>query len=309
MKYLSFYEELLDCGNKDQVFEYFIKNLKESILLWDYFVNWNKVFENTRNVEIYLSLLNSLIGKKDFDTEFKFLVEKYPETITAIPVLLVRDGDNSKKYRILVDYSKNKFFYEDFDFEKHRKLSQEDIKQILKFIHKTGLSRLFIENKVKNLIDYVIGVEAGLDSNGRKNRSGHAMENIVEFFISDLCEKYGFKYLKEANRGLIKKEFNYDVPVDKSSRRYDFVIDNGKSPIIIETNFYSGGGSKLKSTAGEYKTLQDHLRKAGYTFIWITDGFGWIKTQKPLRETFEHNDFLLSLSMIEKGILERIVRK
>ncbi len=307
MKYLPFYEELLNCKDKDEVFKYLIGNLKESILLWNYFVNWDKVFENAGNVERYLNLLNSLIGKKDFDMEFESLVRQYPETITAIPVLLVRDGESSKRYRILVDYSKNKFVYEDFNFDGRGGLSQDEIKRILKFVKNTGLSRLFTENKIKNLVDYVIGVEAGLDSNGRKNRSGHAMENIVEFFVSSLCKKYGFNYLKEANSSLIKEKFGYDVPVDKSSRRYDFVINNKKTLVIVETNFYSGGGSKLKSTAGEYKTLQDHLRGSGYTFVWITDGLGWVKTQKPLRETFEHNDFLISLNMVEKGTLERIV--
>jgi len=152
----------------------------------------------------------------------------------------------------------------------------------------------------------MIGVEAGLDSNGRKNRGGHAMEDIVEAFIVDLCNKKKFRYLKEANSEKIKQEFGYDVPVDKSSRRYDFVIDNGKELFIFETNFYGGGGSKLKSTAGEYRNLFDVL-DGKYKFIWITDGLGWKKTTKPLRETFNHNDYLFSLTMLEKGILEMLM--
>ena len=93
------------------------------------------------------------------------------------------------------------------------------------------------------------------------------------------------------------------MPVDKSSRRYDFVIDNGKELFIVETNFYGGSGSKLKSTAGEYRNLFDVLNNK-YKFIWITDGMGWKTTTKPLRETFNHNDYLFNLSMLEKGILE-----
>jgi len=152
----------------------------------------------------------------------------------------------------------------------------------------------------------MIGVEAGLDSNGRKNRGGHAMEDIVETFIVDLCNKKKFRYLKEANSEKTKQEFGYNVPVDKSSRRYDFVIDNGKELFIFETNFYGGGGSKLKSTAGEYRNLFDVL-DGKYKFIWITDGLGWKKTTKPLRETFNHNDYLFSLTMLEKGILEMLM--
>ena len=152
----------------------------------------------------------------------------------------------------------------------------------------------------------MIGVEAGIDSNGRKNRSGHSMENIVEYFIQDLCKRKGFKYIKNANARKIKAILDYDVPVDKSSRIYDFVVDNGEELFIFETNYYSGGGSKLKSTAGEYRNLFDIL--AGqYKFIWITDGFGWRTTTRPLRETFDNNEYLFSLSMLEKDILNILI--
>ncbi|MBU4315517.1 type II restriction endonuclease, partial [Patescibacteria group bacterium] len=116
----------------------------------------------------------------------------------------------------------------------------------------------------------------------------------------------GFRYLKEANAKKINEEFGYEVPVDKSSRRYDFVIDNTKELIIIETNFYGGGGSKLKSTAGEYRNLFDVL-DGKFKFLWITDGQGWKTSDRPLVETFEHNDYVLSLSMLENGILDSII--
>ena len=152
----------------------------------------------------------------------------------------------------------------------------------------------------------MIAVEAGLDSNGRKNRSGHAMENIVNVFIKDLCQSKGLKYIKEANAKKIKDKMGYKVPVDKSSRRYDFVIDSKKEPIFVETNFYGGGGSKVKSTAGEYRNLFDVL-KGKYKFIWITDGLGWEKVSKPLRETFDHNNYVLNLNMLEKGLLHSLI--
>src|SRR3989338_4269409 len=107
----------------------------------------------------------------------------------------------------------------------------------------------------------------------------------------------------------IKNVFGVDVPVDKSSRRYDFVVHNGQSLYLIETNFYGGGGSKLKATAGEYKALQDYLRKSGHTFIWITDGFGWKTTIRPLEEAFNHIDFVLNLTFIENGVLEHIIKE
>lgn len=219
--------------------------------------------------------------------------------------MIVRDGNNTKKFKILVDFQNKKLRYEEFDFTKE-KITDEDIEKYLIFVKETGLKDLIVKRNIKNFVDYMIGVEAGLDSNARKNRSGHAMENIVEIFIKDVCEKNNFRYLKEANSEKIKKELGYDVPVDKSSRRYDFVIDNGNELFIIESNFYGGGGSKLKSTAGEYRNLFDVL--AGkYKFLWITDGKGWEQTKNPLRETFDHNDFIFNLAMLENGILEYVL--
>jgi len=305
MKYLNFYNEVLKCKTEDDVFDYLMSSLKPSNMLWSYFVNWEKVLENTKKIEMSLNILNYLIGKDDFDSEFRSLLKENPGVAQAIPALIVRDGSNTQKFKILVDYKNKKLVYEDYDFTK-RNPNDDDIERCLTFVKETGLKKLITGRKIKNLVDYMIGVEAGLDSNGRKNRGGHAMENIVEVFVSDLCERKGFRYLKEANAAKIKSELGYDVPVDKSSRRYDFVIDNGKELLIIETNFYGGGGSKLKSTAGEYRTLFDIL-KGKFKFIWITDGYGWKKTARPLRETFDHNDYLLNLSMLEKGILEHLL--
>lgn len=306
MKYIGFYKDVLGCEEKDQIFDHIISTLKPSNRLWSYFVNWEKVFRNTKEIELSLNTLNYLVGKEDFDDEFRFLLNKNPEVAKILPALVVRDGNNTKKFKILVDYKSKKLVYEDYDFDK-KKLSKEDIEKYLTFVRETGLSRLIASKRIKNLVDYMIGVEAGLDSNARKNRGGHAMEDIVEVFIKDVCEKNNFRYLKEANAEKIKNQLGYNVPVDKSSRRYDFVIDNDKELFIIETNFYGGGGSKLKSTAGEYRSLSDILN-GKYKFFWITDGMGWKTTAKPLRETFDHNDYLFNLTMLEKGILEFLLK-
>lgn len=302
MKNLDFYKTKLNCNNPDDVFNYFISNLKPSNMLWSYFVNWEKVLRNTKQIELALNNLNYLIGKENFDQELKYLLKENQNLAKIIPALVVRDGSNNKKFKILVDYKNKKLVYEDYDFTKEQ-LADEDIEKYLTFIKESGLKDLIVNKRLKNLVDYMIGVEAGLDSNGRKNRCGHSMEDIVEAFISGLCTNKNLRYLKEANADKIKQEFGYDVPVDKSSRRYDFVVDNGKELFIIETNFYGGGGSKLKSTAGEYRNLFDVLN-GKYKFIWITDGFGWKTTARPLRETFNHNDYVFNLAMLEKGIME-----
>jgi len=302
MKYSNIYKELFNCNNGDEVFKYFIDNLKPSNTLWSYFVNWDKVYSNVRKLEIGLNLLNYLIGKENFDEEFLKLIKEEPKIIKILPALVV---SREKKFDILIDYANKQLKYENYDFTVTTPM-EEDAKKYLYFVKESGLKDLIISNKVKSLVDYMIGVEAGLDSNGRKNRGGHSMEDIVEVFIKDICNKKGCKYLKEANAQKIKQEFNIDVPVDKSSRRYDYVVKTGNELVIFEVNFYGGGGSKLKSTAGEYRNLYDVLGNK-FKFIWITDGLGWKTTARPLYETFDHNDYLLSLAMLEKGILERII--
>lgn len=304
MKKLDFYKNVLKCQTEDDVFDYLLHNLKPSILSWTYFINWEKVFQNTKKTEIALNNLNYLIGKENFDDEFRLLLKESPSIAKTIPALAVRDGASNKKFKILVDYKSKKLVYEDFDFSKTQ-ITNEDIEKYLKFIDETGLKDLIKSQKIKNLVDYMIGVEAGLDSNARKNRGGKAMEEIVEWFISDHCKKNSLSYLKEANAAKIYAEWGITVPVDKSSRRYDFVVNKGNELVIFETNFYGGGGSKLKSTAGEYRNLFDVLN-GQFKFIWITDGFGWQSTKRPLRETFDHNEFIFNLSMIEQGVLEFI---
>jgi type II restriction enzyme len=305
MKQLSFYRDVLKCRDTEQVFDYILSTLKPSNTFWSYFVNWEKVLDNSKRFEIALNILNYLIGKENFDEEFRLLLTNHPEVVSTIPALVVRDGANALKFKILVDYKGKKLVYEDYNFSNEAPTPQ-DIEKYLTFVKGTGLKTLIMSKRIKNLVDYIIGVEAGLDSNARKNRGGTSMEDIVEVFVADVCSRRGFRYLKEANADRIKTQLGYTVTVDRSSRRYDFVIDNGKQCFLIEANFYGGGGSKLKSTAGEYRNLFDTLA-GSHTFFWITDGLGWKTTARPLRETFNHNDYLFNLSMLEKGILDHVL--
>jgi len=304
MKTLSIYKKLGLSNDKD-VFNHLISTLKKSNTTWDYFVNWAKVFGGIKSIEVDLNILNYLIGKDNFDAEMKFLLEKHPSIVKVIPILI---ACRESSFEILTDFTKGKLLFESFSFSEKSALSSLEISKTTSFMKSSGLANLFTGKKIKNVIDYVTGVEVGLDSNGRKNRGGTTMEDIIEVFVKDMCKKNKYHYVREATAGKIKDTFGLNVPVDKSSRRYDFVIHNGKSLYLIETNFYGGGGSKLKSTAGEYKSLQDYLRKSGHPFIWITDGLGWKTTIRPLEEAFNHIDFVFNLSFVESGVLEHIVK-
>lgn len=306
MKYTNIFKESLGCNSPDEVFDYFKSTLNSSITYWDYFVNWEKVLGNVRDLEIDLNTLNYLIGKEDMEKEFKYLFNRQPSLMRLIPILLACREEN---FKILTDFTGGQFLYEDFTFTAPKALGDEEINKAYKFVDNTGILSLFRQKTIKNIVDYVIGVEVGLDSNGRKNRGGTTMERIVGELLKPICERNKFDYMTQATATSVKAKWGINLRVDKFSRRFDFAIRHGNSLCLIETNYYGGGGSKLKATAGEYKALYDFLSADGHKFIWITDGGGWKSTLKPLEETFNHIDYTLNLNMVSNGVLERLIKE
>lgn len=280
-------------------FNILITTFKNSIKTWDYFVNWEKVFANSSELEISLNKLNYLLGKDNLKQEFVKLYESNPDIIKALPILLAVRGN---KLEIFDKKNKTSQFYDFLGKE-----SNTD--KYFEFLDKSGLLNLFQKDGIKNLVDYVMGVEVGLDSNGRKNRGGSLMEEIVESFIKDFCQKNGLEYLSQARPSNIKAKWLIDVKIDKSERSFDFAVYNPRSKKIklFETNFYNGGGSKLKAVCGEFKGLYSELKEQNIDFIWVTDGLGWYTCKRPLEETFIHNDYIFNLSMLEQGVLNDLV--
>ena len=298
MKQHSAFKNILNCHNEDEVFAYLISSLKETIKSFDYFVNWKKVIKNYQDVETSLNLLNTLIGKEDIEQASLKLLREYPKVIGVVPALL---AERDKKISLLPN--PQNFDIKRFDFSKP--MSAED--GVL-FLKESGFLNLISNRNIKSIPDYFIGVEVGLDSNGRKNRSGTSMENLVEFFVRDICERNGYEYIAQATADKIKSKWNKNITVNKSSKRIDFAINTPKRLYLIETNFYGGGGSKLKSTAGEYADIYHQWTNDGHQFIWVTDGYGWKTTQRPLRDTFNTTDYIINLDMIQKGVLEELLK-
>ncbi|MBW1615454.1 MAG: type II restriction endonuclease [Deltaproteobacteria bacterium] len=288
---------------EEEYFNCLIDTLKNKITQWDYFVNWKKVLGNTSPFEKELNLLNTLIGKKNILQEAKNLILEYPKIIKAIPFLL---AIREKSVEVLVDV--NHFVYNNFDFS-IKSPSEEQANNFAEFIVKSGIGDLLSRQKIKNIPDYVTGVEVGLDSNARKNRGGKLMEAIVENFVADACINTNARYLSQATAKKIKSEWNISVTQDKTSRIIDFAINKEEKLYFIETNFYGGGGSKLKSTATEYIKMNSYWNDQEITFIWVTDGNGWRTSYNPLREYFDSSDFLLNLEMLQKGYLTEVIKK
>jgi len=297
-------EKLCKLLNKteDELFEEITTSFKKKITKWDYFVNWKKVLQNVKPIEKELNLLNYLIGKDDLRTEIITLLKDFPTVIKAIPLLL---AIREKSLDVLID-TKN-FIYRKFDFSM-KCFTMDDINSFADFIMESGLGGIFKDNKIKNLVDYVTGVEVGLDSNGRKNRGGTLMEDIMEDFIRDISKDLNIEYIAQATASKIKSKWDIDITVDKSSRILDFAINKNGKLYFVEVNFYGGGGSKLKSTATEYVKMHEYWNNQNIEFIWVTDGAGWNSTLKPLREYFDKADYLLNLEMLKNGILKKILK-
>ncbi|WP_434353107.1 type II restriction endonuclease [Psychrobacter sp. HD31] len=276
---------------------------KKGIIQYDYFVNWQKVLKNVEPIEKELNLLNTLVGKADFESVLFDIFKEYPKTIKAIPTLLaIRD----KSIEVLID--KTNFIYQHFDF-KQKELTDDNVHKLVEFVMKSGLGELIQNKQIKSIPDYCMGVEVGLDSNGRKNRGGTQMENLVESFVAKFCHEQNLQYLPQANAKKIKENWNIEINVDKSSRIIDFVIkDNTDKLYFIECNFYNGGGSKLKSTATEYIEMSRFWKEQEIEFIWVTDGKGWLTTQNPLQDYFERGNILLNIEMLKGGYFRKIIK-
>lgn len=300
MKYIKFYQKR-GIANAE-TFDELIETITNSIKTFEYFINWEKVNTNVDSIKIELNLLNSLIGAKNIKDEFIDLIIKYPDTIKALPILLaVRDN----KLDIMEDHENLSCL--SFDF--NSLAGSDNAENYFLFLEKSGLVELFHDRKIKNFVDYVFGVEVGLDSNGRKNRGGSLMEMIVEGFVEQSVSRHeNLEYLHQATPSSIKKKWNYNVSFDKSARSFDSAVfnnDTGKL-FLIETNFYNGGGSKLKSVCGEFRSLFNELQEQNIEFIWITDGKGWLTTKRPLEETFKNNDYIFNLTHLQRGILDEV---
>lgn len=297
----------LNLNSDDELFQYFTNTLKlKGITQWDYFVKWEKVHNNIKPYEIELNILNVLIGKENIKEELTKLILEYPKVVNVIPHLLAIRFKNKNEQKINIVSDIKTFEYDHYDLS-IKTPNKDEAENIADFFVGCGLAALLKDKKIKNLVDYATGVEVGLDSNGRKNRGGHQMENAVETYIQEVCKELKLPYLKEANAKAIKTTWNIDLEVDKSSRRVDYVINNNGKLFFFEVNFYAGVGSKLKSTATEYTKMNEYWNKQNIEFIWITDGAGWLNTLLPLREYFDKAEYLLNLEMLKGGILKNIL--
>ena len=283
-------------------FAQWLLTFTDSIANYKYYIDFETIYKNAEIYKIELNMLNSLIGSKNVEKEFEDLVRKYPEVLKCIPILLA-----VRQYEIIVlDDDGNKFEY---NFKK----MNYDVEQYKVFMRETGLFELLEKHLVNNLYDYVLGVESGLNSNARKNRGGHLMEDLVEKFIQKVVFKKNETYFKEMYLQDIENKWTIDMSFisnkNQATKRFDYVIKTDNCIYGIETNFYAAGGSKLNETARSYKMIAEEAEKVvGFEFVWFTDGMGWISARNNLRETFDSMDNIYNIHDMKNGIMKEIFK-
>jgi type II restriction enzyme len=276
-------------------FNTWLKSFKSSISNYGYYTDFNKVLSNVSKLKVELNILNSLIGSKNIVADFLSIVKRYPETLRCIPILLA-----VRQLEIETTDTDGMFLY---NFDK----PNYSVDQYVIFMQRTGLFDLLEHHLINNLVDYVLGVEVGLDSNGRKNRGGTLMANLVELNLKKLY----INYYREMTISKITANWNIDLSrlsnQGRSEKRFDFVVYSNNTVYAIETNFYASGGSKLSETARSYKLIAlESINIPNFEFVWFTDGNGWVSARNNLEETFDVMQHIYNIDEINNGIMHKI---
>jgi type II restriction enzyme len=303
----SFYGKRLGTGSLEETIERFHETIIDTNRSYNFFVNWEKVEQHVDKYKIELSILDSLIGSRNFNKDLENILKKYPEVLPVIPILIaVRDA----RLKVIRDFSDADTDIMEYNFTE-RKLSELEIRVLIEFFEKTGLKNFFENLSTKSIRDYVTGVEVGMDTHARKNRSGDSMELVIKPFIEKINLKHDNRYiiLFQKNFNYLQKNFGIKVSASIRNRKADFILINAdKDRVVnIEVNFYSGTGSKPQEIVDSYINRQEELKENGFEFIWITDGYGWKGQKNQIEKGFRKVNYLLNLHFVRKGLLEDIL--
>ncbi len=270
--------------NKD--FNLFMSQLQETNQRLDFFCDFDKIAANVDNIKLSLCMLNSMIGTTDLRRSVETIWNRDRSAFSVMDILIAVRSEGKK----VVLNSAGDCIILDRLFT--------SIDGVMEYLEGTGLADLFRQKKINDLVDYVFGIETGLDSNARKNRSGHVMEGMV----ASILKKNGIKFRQE----VYSTEWsNLQRVLGDDEKRFDFVIQTPKKTYLIEVNFYSGGGSKLNEVARSYSDIAPKINSVpGFEFVWITDGIGWKSAKNKLQEAYSIIPSIYNLTSIKEFLQE-----
>ncbi len=271
-------------AHTEKEFKTFMSQLKETNQSLNFFCDFDKINSNVENIKLSLCMLNSLIGSTNLRASVETIWNRDKTAFNVMDILIAVRSEGKKK----VLNSLGECVVLDTLFH--------SVDGVMEFLTDTGLADVFQTQKITNLVDYVFGVETGLDSNARKNRSGHVMEDVV----ADLFADNGITYRKE----VYSSEWSaLTQALGEDEKRFDYVVETPNKIYLIEVNFYSGGGSKLNEVARAYSEIAPKINAVeGFEFVWITDGIGWNSAKNKLQEAFYTIPSIYNLTSIEEFI-------
>lgn len=267
-------------------FNKFMSQLQETNQTLDFFCDFDKIAANVDNIKLSLCMLNSMIGTTDLRRSVETIWNRDCSAFSVMDILIAVRSEGKK----VVLNSAGDCIILDRLFT--------SIDGVMEYLEGTGLADLFRQKKINDLVDYVFGIETGLDSNARKNRSGHVMESMV----ASILKKNGIKFRQE----VYSTEWsNLQRVLGDDEKRFDFVIQTPKKTYLIEVNFYSGGGSKLNEVARSYSDIAPKINSVpGFEFVWITDGIGWKSAKNKLQEAYSIIPSIYNLTSIKEFLQE-----
>jgi len=302
MANLSVYQKFYKLNTTDELVKKFQETLMLSNKTYSYFVDWGKVKEHVQKYDYEINILNYLVGVPDPRIKLKEIIEKNPEVLPVLPLIIaVRDLGIS----VIEDPSKPSETLKEFNFEKKDKLSNGEIETILSFCDKAGILNLFSGFKIKNLKDFLLGVETGIDTNARKNRSGEAMETLVDPILNTIK---GITVIKQKTFGFLEDKHKIKIPERLRNRKFDYVVIAKTKYFNIEVNYYDGQGSKPQEIVDSYTNRKKELGSENWIFIWLTDGVGWKQGTHQMTNAFNDMEYILNIDFARKGILQEILK-
>jgi type II restriction enzyme len=301
MAKLEFYKDFFGLNTIDEICQHLLKTSLETNYTAQFFVNWEKAIKNRNQYKCELALLQSLHRSSNVKMDFRKLIGRYPEVIKVIPCTLALRDCSLK----LIDLLGSVIQYQTIRFDK-TKYEADELDHIADFVEASGL--LTTLATTESFVDYVLGIEVGLDSNARKNRSGFFLEKMVEGILNEIgIVSDNCLLVKQKQFKTIQKEFGIPVPTEMLESKADFVIIRGKKILNIEANFYSGSGSKPSEIVNSYANRNRLLNNSGGCFVWLTDGPGWHKMHNPLKSGVSQIDYVFNADMLRQGVLNKIL--
>jgi len=302
----------------EQKKELFTNNLVSTNRGYNFYVDWRNAHAY-KEYEIELNALNVLIHVNDnrFKDTFKNLLEKIPSVIKTFPLLFAlskKERESILKGKDTLKILENEDLDQDaleFDFEVKTKYTSKEIEKYYRFFNKLGLKLLFQNLLKKSVVDYVIGVLVGLDSNGRKNRGGKAFELACEPIIEKLCFKYNITLLIQKQFKYLSEQYGFEIDENLANRKADFILVKNDIIMNIEANFYFDAGSKPEEIIDSYSNRNSELKNNNIKFIYLTDGIKcWGNTDKnQLVKGFKSIDYIINYHMLKESYFEDIIKK